>query len=183
VTRHATTLHVVTASVDEKPEPFSPLLTYQFESLIAGAKEFAPLFAACIKEVGPRNKRCPPAFNMREAVHGEVNGALHLMSARVERTDELVGFILNIVGYPTKYSRTKHGQMDLVWLHPKWRHGWNAINMCKDNLEYLKRIGVQRVLAASPVRFKNKTGLRTEKLYRFLGFKPLEVVYETYLVE
>jgi GNAT superfamily N-acetyltransferase len=166
-----------TASAAEKPR-----LTFEFESLIAGAKEFGPLFTACIKEVGPRHKLCPPAFNMPEAIRGELNRQVHVLGARTDdELQELVGFCFNIVAYPTKYSKTLTGQIDLLWLKPAWRSGWTAINMLRENEAYMRRAGVKRLMAAAPLRFKNKTGLRLDRLYRFMGFKPLELICEKYL--
>ena len=174
-----TKLRVVTPSVDEKP---SPKLRYGFEELIVTCRDYSPLLKQCVKEVGPPRAKCPLDFDWRQAFQANAAGLLLVLAARVDDDDDsLVGFCINVIGKPIKYSTTLHAQVDMMYLHPAWRRGWAAINMLKANELRMRQIGVKRLLAAEPTRFKNHTGLRLRQLFKFMGYHPVEIVWEKYL--
>lgn len=169
----ATKLRVVTAS-----DPAT--LSYSFERMFDTWEEFPPLFKQFIKEVGPRPDQCPFDLKWDVVSIGNAQGTYQILHAR-NAEQQLVGFVFNLVGFPDKYKTTLHAQLDMVWLHPDYRKGWNAINMLKENEKQLRRLRVQRILVASPARFKNHTGLSLQRLFRFMGFKAVEIVYEKYV--
>lgn len=154
-------------------------LKFAIEPLFVTAPEYPVLFKEFAAEVGP-GKHCPFDYDWNNALQQNIAGNLQVLTARTE-DDELVGFVFNLIGFPQKYKRTLHGQLDMIWLRPDYRVGWAGVEMIKANEAHLKALGVKRILAAQALRYRNHSGLKLKVLFEYMRFKPLEVVWQKFL--
>lgn len=188
IARPAPKLVVVTASDHATPKRKYEL-KFSFEPFVNTAPEFRSLLRKFDLDVRPdptdgkpnRRELCPLELNWQAMVLGAAAGRYQILHARLKSSKKLVGFIFNLVGFPEKYATTLHAQIDMVWLHPQVRRGWAALEMFKENEARLATIGVQRILLAAPEGFANESGIGLEKLIKFMGFQPVEAVYDKFL--
>lgn len=155
-----------------------PHLFCRPEKFSAIVHELPPLFLRHWQELGTSREQIPldPDWDRYFAL--EVNGALHIMTARSEGV--LVGYIFNVVGPHLHYRSTLHAEIDMFWLDPAWRGTWFTLRWFRDNDHMLRGLGVKRVHVGTKNHF---IAGRVGSIFRRLGYSPVETVWASVLAD
>lgn len=87
----------------------------------------------------------------------------------------LVGYMLWVCHVDTHHRTKVRARCDSTWLEPAWREGLEGYRMMKEAVAALKSLKIDHIYLPLPV---NGSDQRLELLYRRLGFKPSEMVWE-----
>ena len=103
-------------------------------------EEAAPLLEQHWEEIGVNKDKI--VLNPDEGFYFllEEQKSLHCLIARHQ--DEIVGYIVTIVGSHPHYMDTRFGQNDILYIKPEHRKGMLAVRMMKKHEEEMKKLGV-----------------------------------------
>lgn len=77
-------------------------------------------------------------------------GALHLTIAR-DRDGEMVGYVFALISPHLHYRSTLCAFLDLYWLEPRVRKGWNGVKLFRAMESGLKDCGVRKIYGQTKV--------------------------------
>lgn len=100
-------------------------------------------------------------------------GKLYL--ATIRQDGILVGYFLALLGGTLHYRNCLTAQMDMIYVHPRFRSGAAALRLLRFVLSDLRALGIQRVNAGT------KTKKDIGRLFRAFGFQPVEITYSRLL--
>jgi hypothetical protein len=153
--RPATASPKATASADES-------LKFQIELLANISHELPPLIVAHHREIDPYQALDVP---WDEWFKLNAHGRLHILTARHEHA--LVGYIANQV-FSSLISKEKHALIDLYYLSPPYRFGYDAMRMFRENQRILDEAGVVRTYVTAVLSYRDG---RVRSIFRRLGFE------------
>lgn len=105
----------------------------------------------------------------------EAHGWLGFLTARVG--GKLVGYLSVIAGPHLHHKSVKSAKVDVMWLHPDYRHGWTGVRFVRHMEKGMRKLGVKTIWFAVKVHFKNERGRSAEELLKYLGFDYVEATY------
>ena len=145
------------------------------------ARELPPLFKQHWRELGRDRDTVilDPDWDKMMAL--SVAGLLKCFTARAG--DSLVGYIFTIIGPHLHYKTTLHSVVDMYWLHPGYRRGWQGMKFWREFDRQLKTFGVVRSYIGENLMFKNKNGRMMRVLLKRLGYKACDVHYRKIMVD
>ena len=156
-------------------------LTFKVEPLFVIAGELPSLFQQHWRELGRDQKEVPLDPNWEAMVSLNVQGLLHVMTARDD--GKLVGYIFTLVGPHLHYKSTRHGNVDMYWMLPEYRQGWTALKFFNAHLDEMEKLKVRRVTIAENLIYKNARGRRTRILFQRLGYRAADIAFRIVLGE
>jgi hypothetical protein len=156
-----------------------PKLFFQWEPFSRIAREIAPLFNEHWRELALNqdNIALDPDFDRYLAC--ELAGILHVLCARDSRAGRLVGYVFAMLGPHLHYVSTSWCIMDMYWLRPEYRTGWNGVRMFKAFERGAIERGAKIIMGTEKLHFagKHKHGRNAGSLFTFLGYDPIETVF------
>ncbi len=96
-------------------------------------------------------------------VHAEKLGVLDFFTIR--DGEQLVGYVISMLGGHIHYKSTKHAQVDIYFVHPDYRKNGVGFNFFKAWEEHLKAAGVIKIITGTKLH-KNHT-----EFFKLLGYK------------
>jgi hypothetical protein len=179
-------VHRVAPSSKTRPEPApSPIrelsdpatldLTYQRERLdkLLREGELLPLLKDHFNETDPDRDRTSVDVDWDYYLSADRIGRLVVYTARDGVA--LVGYVFTIVGPHQHKQDVITGFVTMYWLHPANRMGWAGPRMLRENESLLKKLGVQKILAAEML------GMGTGILFKRMGYVAEETLYGKWL--
>lgn len=152
--------------------PASPDLTFQWERFSALARELPPLFERHWREIALDHEATPLAPDWDSYYDLELRGVLHVLAARNAK-GSLVGYIFNLIGGHQHYVTTRFAHTEMFWLAPRYRKGWAAVRMFRENLQGLK----DREVTVATINFKlHFKDARVGKFLYRLGYRATDIV-------
>jgi GNAT superfamily N-acetyltransferase len=95
-----------------------------------------------------------------------VTGRLHVLTARTE-SGVLVGYVSTRVD-PSLFSKNyREACVDLMYLSPAYRSGWDGYRMLQENDRLIASWGVGKVYVAVPLTFQDG---RSRSMFKRLGY-------------
>lgn len=165
--------------VPERPEP---TVRFQVEPFFVIAPELPALFRRHYRELGRDKEQVPFDPDYDGMMQQAIRRNLIILTARDVETNQLVGYVFNLVGPHLHYKSTLHGCIDMYWLHPAHRVGWSGYNMLKANKQAMKDLGVVRHMLGENLLFtKTDHGKKLRLIFRRLGYKPKDIQYSILL--
>ena len=149
-----------------------PELTFQWESFRDISTEGLKLWKQHYAEIALDRDVCQLDPDWAEYHALDEAGVLRILTAR-SRNGSLVGYVFCRVGGHSHYSSTRFAHLEMFWLHPYFRKGWQPVKMFGEVLRGLKNDGVQIVTVNFKLHFKDG---RVGKLLARLGFAPTDIV-------
>lgn len=153
------------------------MYTYQEERYTDVIEEMKPLLEDHYEEIAlyKEHIKLNPAYDAYEMMAAA--GMLHIFTARIEETNELVGYTVTFLQYHPHYKDHKYAVNDIIFVKPEHRHGEVAPEML-DRLEAL-------MLAddVSVMTFHMKTYKTFETLMDSLGYNKAEYIFSKYIKE
>lgn len=144
------------------------MITYQTESFKAFMPEFKEVIPAHYEELSVTKEfELDPDWDRYIAL--EDAGILKVITCRND--SELIGYIIFFIQPHIHYKQCFTAFEDIYYLKKEYRKGRTGIKMFKFAEEYLKSIGVQRVLYGTKVHLDNS------RLFEYLGYKFFEKLY------
>lgn len=141
-----------------QPEPFGPI-----------AWEFPPLFIRQWEELAHNKESIILEPDWERYFWLAQAGMLAVLTVRDDGV--LVGYYFAIVQRHLHYASSVTAFTDIYWMMPECRRGWAGYRMLKAMVEFLRSIGVQRMLSMEKLTHPHAA------IFRRLGFKPVETVY------
>lgn len=151
----------------------SPELTFKFEAFSALAREIRPLFARHWQEIALNKERIPLDPDWDRYLAYERACILQVVTARDGAL--LAGYLFSCVGPSLHYASTVHAVVDMFWLDPVYRSGWNGVKLFRAAEVGWRASSAKIVYAAEKLHFTNERGRAVKVLLRRLGFKPVEI--------
>lgn len=163
-------------SLSDRAPPSRPKLVYSWEPFSSIAKAVVPLFHEHWREIA-LNPDIPldPDFDRYLAYEGA--GILHILTARVSDTGRLVGYIFCTIGPHLHYASSRWCVVDMFWLAPEHRVGWNGIRLFKHAERRMAQLGAVNMVIAEKLHFHNPRDVKVGALMEFLGYSPIETAY------
>lgn len=159
--------------------PVRPEITYQWEQFPALVREIAPLFRAHWQEIATNKADVPLDPNYDLFCQYALAGVLHVLTVRADGV--LVGYVFAMIGPHLHYESTLWCHVDMFWLDPQYRSGWTGVRMFFELLRWCREKNARVVSVVEKLHFRNKHNRRVERLFRYLGFKPIERVFRLFL--
>lgn len=109
------------------------------------------------------------------ALYDALNDSGSLMLVTLRQAGSLVGYFIGFVKTGLHYASCLTLTMDIYWTHPAIRGGTAALRLFRCVLAEAKRRGASRVF------FGSKLHQDSGRLFKALGFKPVETWYSKML--
>lgn len=146
-----------------------PNLSFQIEPFVKVAQELPPLFIRHYEELAENKDVYPLDPDWDKYFALDISGILRFVTVRSGNL--LVGYISNLVSSHLHSKSTLVCEIEMFWLEPVYRYGWNGIRMFRYNDDYLKSLGVKLVHVSEKLRFRGgKVGL----VFKRLGYRIVE---------
>lgn len=157
--------------------PVAPKLAFRWERFSGLAKELAPLFLEHWREIALNQDDVPLDPDYDKYLNCELAGLLHVLAARAE--GQLVGYIICLAGPHLHYASTPWCMVDLIYLQPAFRVGWNGVRLMKRFEAGMVKLGVKVIHIAEKLHFSetHEHHRKVGALFEFLGYNPIEQVY------
>lgn len=152
-----------------------PRLTYHWEQFSQTAKQFTPLFTEHWRELALNQDSIALEPDYERYFQMELFGLLHVLAVR--DAGHLVGYAFMIVNPHLHYASTKWAVLDIFWLKPQYRKGWNGIRLFKTVERRARNLGAVVLSGTQKLHFKNEKAHQVGALFEFLGYDPIETVY------
>lgn len=173
-------------SLPSSPRPSAPAapdvpegtLTFQWERLPAIARELPPLFKRHYDEIAVDKERKPLEPDWPRYYDLALLNILHVLTARAD--GRLVGYVFTQVTTHLHYASVRLCVLDMYWLDPLYRQGWNGVRMLRQAVEDMKKEGVQWMAAPVKEHFERERG-GVGIILKRLGFSVQDVVYTKFL--
>lgn len=160
-------LHVPNLKADAKA------LGFGWERFSAIAHELPVLFAEHWKELALNRDVIPLAPDWDKYYRLDIEGVLHVLTARLP-DGRLVGYTFLMVGPHLHYKSTLWGHVDIYWVDPVVRAGWNGVRFLKALIAGAKAMQLVNLTIATKLHFADN---RVTKLLQRLGFRPIETIH------
>ncbi len=175
----------MTQHVRELPQPRSlsvparPRLIFQWEKFSHLAKSIGPLFIRHWRELALNQDAIPLDPDYDRYLACELAGILHVLCARNPHNGHLAGYIFAMIGPHLHYVTTSWCLVDMYWLEPEYRTGWNGVRMFKAFEKGVQERGAKVIMLTEKLHFgeSHKHGKNAGAIFRFLGYDPIEQVY------
>jgi hypothetical protein len=158
--------HARPSQLHRKPSaPASPKLVFAWEPFGKLAPEIGRLWRMHYQEIALDQEICEldPGWDTYHFM--AENGILHVFTARYN--GHLAGYIFNRLGGHDHYQSTRFAHIEMFWLHPRFRRGWQPVKMF---IEMLRGLKAREVVIAT-VNFKlHFMDGRVGRLFQRLGF-------------
>ena len=151
--------------------------TFQWEQFADIVRELPPLFARHHQEVS-EPPLLPLDIDWDRYFDMALVGILRCLTVR--SAGALVGYCFVIVHPHLHYASTLFAQTDIYWLDPVFRRGSTGIRMFREVETYLRAGGCKVVYVNVKLHFLKERGT-LDKLFRRLGFAPVETLYSKVL--
>jgi hypothetical protein len=163
---------------DEFPAPTEPrmLVKFQIEPFHKIRAELPPLFERHHNELGRDKEVVPLDPNWDVMMELGIRGFLRVLTAR-NASGDLVGYVFNLFGPHMHYRTTFHANVDMYWLDPAYRKGWNGIRMLRTNEAEMKKLGVVRYMIGENLLFDE----RIRAVFKRLGYVASDTNYRKVL--
>lgn len=132
-----------------------------------------PLWIPHYEEVGQNKEKMKINPDLERLLILESSGCLHIIAAR--KSGELVGYHVSIIGPLLHYKNILSASSDLYWMRKDCRNGTGPIRLFQEVEKTLKARGVQVIYDAT------KLYLDHDRLFKHLGFKPIERKYSKWI--
>lgn len=103
----------------------------------------------------------------------DAQGKLHIVAAR--RNGELIGYHASIIDRSLHYKNILVGASDLYWIRKDCRNGSAPLRLFQEVERTSKQRGVQVLYDAT------KLYLDHDRLFQYLGYKPIERKYSKWI--
>lgn len=154
-------------------------LLYRRARLGPIAKELRPLFVLHWKELALNQDKIPLDVDWDRYLELDLVGRLQVLTVR--DGDSLVGYVFNLISPALHYRSTMWCHIDMYWLAPAYRFGWNGVRMFTENEKFVKRTGAKIISVAEKLHFKNEFGRQVSVLFKRMGYSPIERIYTKYI--
>ncbi len=167
------------ASAQGRPEIASPRATpsadgrlkFAIERLPAIVDELLPLLLANQQELDPDGFPLDPDW--QEWLKLDAFGILRILTAR--RDGILVGYIGNMIRTSLRHKTIPFCYIELFYMRPQVRIGFEPINMFSANDRLLDEWGVQKTFVISELVYRDG---RVRGIFKRLGYGQTGEVYE-----
>jgi GNAT superfamily N-acetyltransferase len=150
-------------------------LTFTVEPWAQVWPELAPFWEQHWREVAIDQDHIKLDINLGWYDEMAACGMLHVVVAR--DAGQVVGYLLAMVRYHPRYKTSLTGIVDIYWLHPSYRRGYNGSRLLKYAEASLRQRGCERLYSAV------KLSLDVGKVYERLGWIATERLYTKLLKE
>lgn len=144
-------------------------LTYQIENWFDCKEEIKLLIPGHWEEVAMYKDEIELDFWFEKYDEMALAGQLHIIT--VKDDNKIVGYYWAKVMPHLHYKNSLTAYTDMYYLHPKYRKGFNGVNLFKFYEESMKKLGVQRIITSC------KTSLDMSKVFDRLKWDRAEIVY------
>jgi hypothetical protein len=148
-------------------------LGFGWERFSVIAHELPVLFTEHWKELALNRDVIPLAPDWDKYYRLDIEGILHVLTARLP-DGRLVGYIFLLVGPNLHYSTTMWAHVDMYWMDPVVRAGWNGVRFLKALITGAKALKAANLTIATKLHFMDN---RVSKLLQRLGFRPIETIH------
>lgn len=148
-------------------------LNFQVENWFDCKEQMEWLFSIHWEEVA-HNKQSIK-LNLWHEQYDELakNGELRIITARDD--DKIVGYYWVIIKPHLHYKQSLTAFTDVFFLHPLYRKGFTGVKLFKFVEQYLKEIGVQRVISTTKIKHDKSS------IFKRLKWDKVEIVYSKIL--
>lgn len=146
-----------------------PKLRYQWELFHLLIQELVPLFSKHWQEIAVNKKAIKLDPNFVLYCQYEHAGVLHVLTVRAE--SKLVGYAFCMVGPHLHYASTTFCQIDMFWLDPVYRIGWNGIRLFKEVEARMRELKCMVIMGGEKLHFKNERKKSVGRLFKRLGYR------------
>lgn len=147
-------------------------MSFAWEQFARIADELLPLWKKHYAEIALDQDACPLDPDWAQYYAQAELGMLHILTAR-SVNGTLAGYVVNIVGPHKHYHSTTFAHVEMFWLHPYFRKGWQPVKMFKENARGLRERGAVVSTIAFKLTFE---GGRVGKLLHRLGYRASDVL-------
>ena len=149
------------------------MITYQVEEYADCIEEIVPHLQAHYDELSVTKNGYPldPNWELYSKLGRE--GTLKVVTCR--KDEELIGYIFFLLHYNLHYRTMLVAMEDLYYLKKEERKGRTGIRLFKYAEEYLKSLGVNRVILGTKVHQDNS------RLFEYLGYTFFEKLHSKML--
>jgi len=153
------------------------MYTYQVESYYDVIDDLLPIVEKHAQEVDlyQESVKLSPDLPTYEVMNH--TGMLHIYTARVEDTKELVGYVVTLVNKHPHYNEDTYAVNDLFYVHPDHRHQGVAEALLSGLEDIMRGIGV------SVMTLHMKEHMKFESLMDHLEWDRAEIMYSKLIKE
>lgn len=149
------------------------MITFAVENWLDVKQEAMPLWPVHYEEVGQNKQKMKLDPDISYLDEMERLGKLHIVVAR--KDGEIVGYHASIITTLVHYKNILAGMSDLYWIRKDCRNGKAPIKLFQEVEKTLKARGVQVLYDAT------KLYLDHDRLFQYLGYKPIERRYSKWI--
>lgn len=148
---------------------------FAWERFPAIARELPSLFETHWREIALNKKSVKLDPNYELFCKYDIAGVLQLLTLRVQ--GKLVGYAFCMIGEHLHYASTVWCHIDMFYVEREYRRGWIGVRMFREIELRAKYKGAKVLCGVEKLHFKNKRNKPVGKLFRYLGYRPIERVY------
>lgn len=149
-------------------------LKYQLDNWFECKEEMAKLIPAHWEEVALYKDKIELDFWFEKYDQAAKSGEFHVITIRDDH--KIVGYYWFMLRPHLHYKNSLTAYTDMFYIHPKYRKGFNGINLFKFFEKTAKEMGAERIITSC------KTSLDLSRVFERLKWDKVEYVFSKLLI-